>query len=70
MDISLGDNQQPWLFQERHDLGSEFHKLVAAPEHAQFARAHDAERTLEIRFKRLAIDAVVAHTQESEVVRQ
>ena len=56
--------------QERHDLRREFEQLVAALEHAQFARAHDAERAVEIRLQRLAVDIVIAHAEEGEIVGQ
>ena len=68
MNIRLGDDQRPRLLQKRHDLRRELEKLVAAPEHPQFARAHDAERALEIRFQRLPVDAIVAQAEESEIV--
>ena len=70
VDIGLGDDQQPRLLQERHDLRRVFEQLVAALEHAQVARAHDAERAVEIRLERLAVEAVVAHAEESEIVGQ
>ena len=43
VDIGLGDDQQPRLLQERHDFRRVLEQFVAALEHAQFARTHDAE---------------------------
>jgi len=68
MNVRLGDDQRPRLLEERHDLRRKLEKLVAALEHPQFARAHDAERALEIRFQRLPVDAIVAQAEEGEVV--
>ena len=48
--------------------GVDFEQLVAAPEHAEFTRAHDAERGFEIRIQHLAVNLVIAHTQEREIV--
>ena len=70
MDIGLGDDQRTRLFQKRHDLRREFHQILAAPQHAQIARAHDAERAVEIGFERMAVEGVVAHAEESEIVGQ
>ena len=70
MDIGLGDDQRPRLLQKRHDFRREFEQLRAAPEHAQFARAHDAERAVELRLKRLSVDGVIAHAEEREIVGQ
>ena len=47
LNIGLGDDQRARLLQERHDLRGDFEQLVAMPEHAQLARAHDAERILD-----------------------
>ena len=54
MNIRLGDDQRPRLLEERHDLRRDLEKLIAALEHTQFARAHDAERAFKLRFQRLA----------------
>ena len=52
VDIGFGDDQRPRLLQERHDLRRVFEQLVAAPQHAQLARAHDAERAVIIGHQR------------------
>ena len=70
VDIGLGDDQQPRFLQKRHDFRREFEQLVAALEHAQFARAHDAERAVEIGLQRLAVEGVIAHAEEGEIVGQ
>src|SRR6185369_13157221 len=46
LDVGFGDDERARLLQERHDLRRKFHALIAAPQNAQFARAHDAERVL------------------------
>ena len=70
VDIGLGDDQRARLLQERHDLRRELEPLLAAPQHAQLARAHDAERAVEIRLERLAVAHVVAQAEEGEIVGQ
>ena len=70
MNIGLCNDQQTRLLQKGHDLRRNFQERTAASEHAQLARAHDAERALEIRFERLSINTVVTHAQEGEIVGQ
>ncbi len=66
--VGLGYDQQPRLLHKSHDLWRGFEQLVAASEHAEFTRTHDTERAFEIRIQRLAVNLVVAHTQEREIV--
>ena len=53
MNIGLGNDQQPRLLEKRHDLRRDLQEFVAALEHAQLARAHDAERAFKIRLEQL-----------------
>ena len=70
VDIGLGDDQQPRFLEERHDFRGEFDQLVAVLEHAQFTQAHDAERAVKVGFQRLAVEGVIAHAEEGEIVGQ
>src|SRR5262249_38097655 len=53
-DVRLGDEQRPWLLEERHDLRRELEQIVAAPEHAQFGRTHDSQRGAVIRLEAIS----------------
>jgi hypothetical protein len=70
VDIGLGDDQQPRLLEKRHDFRRVFEQFFAALEHAQFGRPHDAERVVEIGFQRIAVEGVIAHAEEREIVGQ
>src|SRR5262249_6063439 len=70
MNVGLGDDEKMRLLQKRHDLRCDLQKFITAFEHAQLARAHNAEGVIKVRFKRLAVDKVVAHAEESEVVSE
>ena len=70
VNIGLGDDQQPRLLQERHDFRRNLEQFVAALEHAQLARPHDAEPALEYGLQRRTVDRVVAHAEECEIVGQ
>ena len=70
MNVGLGDDQKARLLEERHDLRRVFEQLVAALEHAQFGRAHDAKRAVGIGLQRIAVEGVIAHAKEGEIVGQ
>ena len=70
VDIGLGDDQQPRLAQECHDFRRVFEQFLAALEHAQLGRAHDAERAVIIGLQRVAVESVIAHAEEGEVIGQ
>ena len=69
VDIGLGNNQQPrGSFRNAMISGVISRSSLAALEHPQLARAHDAERAVKIRFEHLPVDAVVSHAEECEIV--
>ena len=68
VDVGLGDDQRPRLLQERHDLRRDLQQLLAAAQHAQFARAHDAEPAVVVGLQLVAVEDVVAHADEGEIV--
>ncbi len=68
VDIGLGDDQRPRLFEKRHDLRRDLEQLLAAAQHAQLARTHDAEPAVEVRLQVVAVEDIVAHADKGEIV--
>jgi hypothetical protein len=70
MDIGLGDDQRARFLQERHDLRRDLKQVLAAAQHAQVGRAHDAERRFQIGLQAMAGQNIIADAEEGEIVGQ
>src|SRR5678815_5061754 len=70
VDVRLRNNERARLLQECHDLRRNLQQFIAALEHAQFSGTHDAEGTLKLRLEGASVESIVAHTEESEIIRE
>src|SRR5262245_65958679 len=70
MNVRFRNDERTRLLQERHDLRSNLKKFIAALEHAQLSRTHDAKGTLKLRLEGASVESIVAHTKEREIIRQ
>src|SRR5262245_33115182 len=57
MDVRLGDDERTRFLQERHDLRRDLQQFIAALEHAQLSRTHDAKGTLKLRLEGASVES-------------